>query len=463
MTRLVLRATLRNIRMWIAAIPLIALTTAVLVAVFSMRTAGQGLQDLEEEEAGLMDNYTAVILALTLIAALAAVGVAVDRAASRSRQRIGFFAIAGLSPTYASTLFYHQVVALAGLAVLLGLGLGAAMTPGAVELVVWAGAGHVGVIGAVDAHALVGAGIITMGVSVMASVRGAQVARSVQPVEAIKALPWTPQRSARPKAFVALIAAVGAVGAAVACLTIPGRMAFAERPLEAANWVVALGTTMAGCLAILFTLTASAYCPRLIRAWTIILPESHAPTLLLGRRGAAYQAGRSLNAFALVLVGTLIVGSAMSIYFARSSLDPAGRGWVETRDISAAVQAGVPVAFALVAAVVTVAITARNRFAEAQTLRLVGATGRQILQAGFVEAMILAVTASLVGLGGVVLVALAVGAGISNVAGSPGWPGAYGLDWLVWVAPLGVTVLGMALVTATSLPSLIRGLRHPMF
>jgi predicted lysophospholipase L1 biosynthesis ABC-type transport system permease subunit len=459
-TRLVLHSTLRNIRLWLAAGPLIALTTAVLVAVFSMRTVGG---DLEAEEVGLMDNYLATMLALTLVAALGSTAVAVDRAASRSRQRIGRFSLVGLSPTYAMTLFYHQIVALACLFVAVGLAVGAWITPAAIQVIVRASSGHVGVTGHVDTHALVGAAVIALGVAIIGSVRGAQVARSVQPVEAVKPLPWAPRRSARVKTVASLASALGVVATAIACCLLPARQAYTGRPIAAANAVVIAGGLMTAFMAVLFALTANLYCPVLIRAWTIILPENHAPTLLLGRRGSAYQAARSLHSFNLVLVGCLIVGAGTSIYFARSSMEPAGRGWVAARDMSSAVLGAVPVGFALTASVLVVAITARNRFAEAQTLRLVGATPRQILLTGAFEAAILAVTATVVGYIGQVVVALVVGASMARIAGGPGWPEALGFDWIVWVAPLGVTVLGMALVTVTSLPSLVRGLRHPVF
>jgi hypothetical protein len=218
---------------------------------------------------------------------------------------------------------------------------------------------------------------------------------------------------------------------------------------------------MAAFLIVALTLTAPLYCPFLIRVWTFFIPERHLPALFLGRRGAAYQAGRSLEAFNVVLVGALLVGSALSIYFSRSALDPAGRGWVEARDVSGVVLAGVPVALALVGSIFVIVATSRDRTMEARVLRLSGATSRQVLVAGFTEAFILAATATAVALAGVAVVGFTTGLGLSRVSTAPDWPVALGFDAAVWIAPLGVTVFGMVLVTAVSLPYLVKGLNHP--
>jgi hypothetical protein len=216
---------------------------------------------------------------------------------------------------------------------------------------------------------------------------------------------------------------------------------------------------MTALLAVCFALTAPSYCPFLIKAWTVFVPERQLPALFLGRRAAAYQAGRSLEAFNVVLVGALLAGAILSMYFSRSALDPAGRGWVEARDVSAAVLAAVPVTIAMAGSTMTVLATARSRVEESRILRLSGATPRQVLVAGFTEAFILAATATAVALCGVALVGLCLGVGLSRVAAGPAWPATLGYDSLVWLAPLSVTAFGMILVTAATLPSIIQGLR----
>lgn len=407
-----------------------------------------------------MDQYDATLLALVLIAGLGAMAVSVRQAAQRSRRRIAHLAIAGLAPSGAGSQFSHQVVGIAAVSAALGIVVGWASAPQAMRFIAWASSGRGDLRGETNAHAILGSFLITLGVALIASTQGSGLARLVEPIEALKTRPFQPRPRSRRRAWLAVLCGLGACAMAVATAILPGIDSLRFRTIEAAN----IGASCAGVttvlLGVFFALGAPVYCPLLIRIWTVFLPRRHLPALSLGRLGAAFQARRSLEAFNLILVGALLAGSSLSIYFARSALDPAGRGWVQARDVSGVVLAGVPVLVALTGSVLTVVVTARSRVAEAQVLRLAGATSRQILLAGFTEAFILAVTATSVGLGGVAVVGMSTGIGLARVAASPGWPATLGFDPVVWLAPLGVMVAGMALVTAVALPSLIKGLRQ---
>jgi cell division protein FtsX len=457
MIPLTLREMITNLRLWLAAGPLLALTAALLTITFSMRSLNESLG---EEEVGLMDQYDATLLALVLLAGLGACAVSVYQAALGSRRRIAYQAIAGLAPSGASGQFTHQVVGIAAVSAAIGTVIGWATAPQAMRFIAWASSGRGDLTGRTDAHAILGSFVITLGLGAIAATRGASQARSVEPIEALKTLPFRPQGRSRKRTFAAIICGLGAFVTTVLTIYLPGLDRLRFQPIEAANiGAVCAGLTTA-LLAIFFSLSAPLYCPFLIRAWTVFIPAKRMPAIALGRRGAAFQARRSLESFNVILIGALLVGATLSIYFARSALDPAGRGWVEARDVSGVVLAGVPVLIALTGSILTVAVTARSRVSEAQVLRLSGATSRQILLSGFTEAFILAVTATFVALAGVAIVGLATGLGLSRVATSPGWPGSLGFDLVVWLAPLGVTVLGMGLVTAVALPSLAKGLRQ---
>ncbi|MDR2454504.1 MAG: hypothetical protein LBD51_08220 [Bifidobacteriaceae bacterium] len=452
------REVMTGARLWIAAGPLIGLTAGLLTIVFSLRSLGESLA---EEEVGLMDQYDATLLAFILLTALGATTVAVYQAAMRTRRRSAYLAIAGLAPSNAAAHFTRQVLAVCTAASLAGIGVGWASAPAASRFIAWASSGRADLVGRTDTHAIVGAAVISFGLTLVASTRGAQVARGVEAIEALKALPFRPRRGGRWRARAGLASGAGALAAGALTVYLPSLGEFGDSPVGAANAAATWAAVMTALLAVFFALTAPVYCPFLIRAWTFFIPERRMPALFLGRRGAAYQAGRSLEAFNVILVGVLVVGATISIYFARSALDPAGRGWVETRDVSGVVLAAVPLLIAMTGSTMTVLATARGREAESQVLRLSGATSRQVLVAGFAEAFILAVTATGVALIGVALVGLSMGVGLARVDGSAGWPGTLGFDPLVWLAPLGVTAFGMALVTAATLPSLVKGLRGP--
>ncbi|MDR1187438.1 MAG: hypothetical protein LBK95_08280 [Bifidobacteriaceae bacterium] len=460
MTPLAIRELLTNLRLWLAAGPLMAMTAALLTVTFSMRSLSESLA---EEEVGLMDQYDATLLALVILAGLGATTVSVYQAAQRTRRRVAYQAIAGLTPSAASSQFTHQVVGIAAASAVCGIAVGWAFAPGAMRFIAWASSGHGDLAGHTDAHAILGSFIITLGLALIASARGASQARSVEPIEAIKSRPFRPPAGrTRRRAWLAGACGLGACATGVLTAVLPGLDRLRFQPIEAANIGASCAAITTALLAVCLALGAPAYCPFLIRAWTVFVPKHRLPALSLGRLGAAFQARRSLEAFNVILIGTLLAGAALSIYFARSALDPAGRGWVEARDVSGVVLAGVPVVLALSGSVLTVIATARSRASEAQVLRLSGATSRQILLAGFTEAFILAITATAIGLAGTALVGLATGLGLSRVAASPGWPATLGFDPVVWIAPLGVTVFGMALVTAVALPSLIKGMRQSL-
>jgi hypothetical protein len=406
-----------------------------------------------------MNQYDATLLAFILLASLAATAIAVYQAAVRTRRDTAYLAVAGLGPANASAHFTRQVLAVCTAATVAGVGLGWALAPAAGGFIAWASSGRDDLVGHTDTHAIVGAAVISFGLAFIASNRGAQVARAVEPIEAIKPLPFRPRRASRWRARAGVASGVGALAVCALTVYLPGVDAFQHNPVEAANAAASCAAVMTVLLAVFFALTAPVYCPFLIRAWTVFVPERKMPALFLGRRGAAYQAGRSLEAFNVILVGALLAGAILSIYFARSALDPAGRGWVEARDVSGVVLAAAPLILALTGSTMTVLATARSRVDESRVLRLSGVTSRQVLVAGFTEAFILAATATAVALCGVAAVGLSMGAGLARVGGSPPWPETLGFDLPVWIAPLGVTVFGMVLVTAATLPSLIRGLR----
>jgi hypothetical protein len=456
-----LREFATNIRLWLAVGPLLFLTAGMLTIVFSLRSFEESLA---EEEIGLMDQYDATLLAFVVLTTLGATAVAIYQTAQRTRPRTAYLAIAGLAPSGAAAHLTRQVLAVCSVAAIGGILAGAASAPTASRFIAWASSGRADLVGRTDTHAIVGAGVITFGLALIASTRGAQVARSVEPIEALKQLPFQPRRRSRWRARIGLASGVGALAAAGLTVYLPGLERFKFEPVAVANAAAANAAAVSAAvttalLAVFFVLTAPVYCPLLIRGWTFFIPELRMPALFLGRRGAAYQAGRSLEAFNVILVGALLVGATLSIYFARSALDPAGRGWVETRDVSGVVLAAVPVVIAMTGSTMTVLATARSRVAETRVLRLSGVTSRQVLVAGFAEAFILAATATAVALIGVATVGLAMGVGLAQVEAGPGWPTTLGFDPLVWLAPLGVTVFGLALVTAATLPSLIRGLR----
>ena len=459
MIQVAVREALVNTRLWLAAGPLLALSTALMVIIFSVEVPEANTTELPHTPS--IDPTEATMLALTMLATMATLAVTVDRAVAHTRPRFAKYELAGMTPSGARTLLQQQVTVMTGVSVLAGLIMSVFLDKPMYELMSKVGAVHRPVEGAIHAYSLVGAAIVGTGLALIASAPAAKLAQSIYPVEAIKVRPPTQSSQSRGLRVAAVVTWALAL---VACLltVLAPRFGATTHPVESANEVATFGGLHTLALAGALALTARSYCPKLIRLWTAVVPERYLPTAFLGRRGAAYQAGRSLEAFNMVLVGALLAGAASSIYYARSDLDPAGHGWVAARDMTAAFLTGVPLALVLVGAVVTTVVTTRSRFREVQTLRLAGATAWQVMVAGFFEAAILAVTALAVAAAGVAWVAVSVGVGMSGIPGSQGWPGSIGWGIPVWGIPLAVAAFGALLFAACALPSVFRGLRRPI-
>ncbi|MDR2113837.1 MAG: hypothetical protein LBO75_01005, partial [Bifidobacteriaceae bacterium] len=155
MIQLVLRETVHNLRLWLAAGPLLALTAGMLTIVFSLRSLDESLA---EEELGLMDQYDATLLALILLASLGATAVAVYQAALRTRRRTGYIVIGGLNPSGAAAMFTQQVLGICVVATVVGIAGGWAGAPQASQFIAWASSGRSDLTGHTDTHAIVGAG-----------------------------------------------------------------------------------------------------------------------------------------------------------------------------------------------------------------------------------------------------------------------------------------------------------------
>jgi len=459
MILIAVREALTNKRLWLAAWPLLVLSTTLMVIIFSVESPEPNSGEMPHTPP--IDPTEATMLALTLLATLATLAVTIDRAVAHTRRRFAHYQVTGMTPSGARVLLQQQITVMTGGAVLVGLILGMALDQPMYRLMSRIGAVHRPIVGSFNAYSLVGAAVVALGLALIATAPAGRLAQSIQPVEAIKLPPIAGPTRSRGLAVAAGATWALAVIASLATVLTP-RFGATVHPVESANEVATFGGIHTLALAGALALTARMYCPRLIRALTALLPERHLPTTFLGRRGAAYQAGRSLEAFSMVLVGVLLTGGASSIYYARSDLDPAGHGWVAARDVTAAFLTGVPLSLVLVGAVVTAVVTTRSRYREVQTLRLAGVTPRQVMVAGFVETLILAVTALAVGAAAVVWVAVSVGIGMSGVPGSQGWPGSIGWGLPVWLIPLGVTAFGALVYSACALPSVIRGLRQPI-
>lgn len=461
--RLVIRRELRSTwRSWTATGVAIALATAICALAWSARSGLTGLDPAEQDS---VESYGTALVAFTLLATFAVVGLTVDLAVATMRRGLALVQLAGLAPGQAMRLVYAQVAIIALPAVGLGAGLSVVLAPPATTLVVY-GATETSLPdgGRASAGPILAAGLLVLTIAVLAASRGARQARDVRPMEALRAVEPPPARRSRLRRMTTVASTILlALSTATAVL---GPIAIDAIPTTTGTnvqeWTsgpdTVLSSAVFACLALtgLLASTAPRYCPALLRAWTGIVPRSAFPTWHLARRLAGEHLSRATAAVTLIMIATTLTGGLYTVF----ATGAAALGTQAGPDASARVNhasiipllAG-PFLLALVGAALTLVVTQRERMHELALIQVAGATPRQLLAIPLIEVAMYAATAALLALLACLAIAAIVAAGF--LTQTPVLP---------QVAPLPILLiptLAALLLAAAILPTLLRDHHHP--
>lgn len=460
--RLVIRRELRSTWLsWTATGAAIALATAICALAWSARSGLTGLDPAEQDS---VESYGTALVAFTLLATFAVVGLTVDLAVATMRRGLALVQLAGLAPGQAMRLVYAQVAIIALPAVGLGAGLSIVLAPPATTLIVY-GATETSLPdgGRASAGPILAAGLLVLTIAVLAASRGARQARDVRPMEALRAVEPPPTRRSRLRRMTAVASAIlltlstaTAVLGPIAIDTIPTTGTDVQEWTSGPDTV--LSSAVFACLALtaLLASTAPRYCPALLRAWTGILPRSTFPTWHLARRLAGEHLSRATAAITLIMIATTLTGGLYTVFATgAAALGTQGGGEVSTQVNHASIiplLAG-PFLLALVGAALTLVVTQRERMDELALIQIAGATPRQLLAVPLVEVAMYAATAALVSLLACLAIATIVAAGFLTQ-----------IPVLPQVAPLPILLiptLAALLLAAAILPTLLRDHHHP--
>ena len=253
---------------------------------------------------------------------------------------------------------------------------------------------------------IVGAAVV---VAVLGGLRQARRASKVPPVEAVRqhASGGEVAKMSRSRIVIAVLTGIAVVGAYISVFSTTS-----QPSTDTIFNLVQTSTLVLVLLAVLFSLLAPVVIRPLIFAWVRLLPLP-APSWQLARRTAHARAPRLLRSIIPVMMTVgLFLGMTCTVGSLQSSFDASGftRDLVGTGWRAMIVLLGLPLLVSLSGGVGSLIMMSKQRDAELALLGVVGATPRQRVLVPLLEAVIISVTATILG---IVMSAGAVGCWLS--------------------------------------------------
>ena len=233
-------------------------------------------------------------------------------------------------------------------------------------------------------------------VAVLGGLRQARRASKVPPVEAVRqhASGDEVAKMSRSRIVIAVLAGIAVVGAYISVFSTTS-----QPSTDTIFNLVQTSTLVLVLLAVLFSLLAPVVIRPLIFAWVRLLPLP-APSWQLARRTAHARAPRLLRSIIPVMMTVgLFLGMTCTVGSLQSSFDASGftRDLVGTGWRAMIVLLGLPLLGSLSGGVGSLIMMSKQRDAELALLGVVGATPRQRVLVPLLEAVIISVTATILG------------------------------------------------------------------
>ena len=238
---------------------------------------------------------------------------------------------------------------------------------------------------------------IAVVVAVVGGLRQARRASKVPPVEAVRqhASGSEVAKMSRLRIVVAIVVAIAVVGTYVSVFFTTANM-----NEDTLYNLVQTGVSTLVLLAVLFSLLAPVLIQPLTFAWVRLLPLT-IPSWQLARRTAHARAPRLLRSIIPVMMTIgLFLGMACTVGSLQSSFDASGytKDMVGTGWRAMIALLGLPLLVSLSGGVGSLIMMSKQRDAELALLGIVGATPRQRVLVPLFEAVIISVTATILGL-----------------------------------------------------------------
>ncbi|WP_436536268.1 FtsX-like permease family protein [Actinoplanes sp. HUAS TT8] len=388
MIRLVLADFVANLRLWFGAMVVAAGTAAVgLVVAAQIQTAltVRGLPG------AAIASMAGTVLVLGTVAGLVVLSSVTNLTVALQQRDYALWQLVGIRPAYVGWVVLSQLALVAVIGAVAGTAL---MFPALGPLFAYLYAHSSGLDGIHAVYgpaAALGALLFVVTVIILGGLRGARRVSRTAPIALLRAA------SLPDRGMTVLRWVTGGAGIAVA-VPMSVSLAGAADPGAAVLPLVTLAGLISGILAAFGPL----YLPRLVRAWTTLVPERASGSWFLARHTVADNVGRSAAAITPLMVAIALCGG---VYAVSETLG----GAVPLAFVLLVL--GGPLVLSVLGATVTVLMAGRSREREVALIRAAGGTPGTVLVAAVSEAVIYVGTAALLG-----FAAVAVAVGVALVA-----------------------------------------------
>ena len=451
MRRLVLSDLLNQVGSRVG--PVIVIVAATIALGFGVAHVETGITAPAQRQQALYST-AAIVLVCTSMAAVVVLATVLRLSIDLRRRDYALWQIAGVEPDAVRRIVTRQSAVLGVVGSLLGSGLAVLLVPvlgRSLDRMSYEPSGEPLELGLGGVLSLI---VLVSAVSWLSSLPAARSAartpaiavlrESTPPAPAMTWVRWT----------------VLAGAAAGVALVANGIVAGGERSRS-----VGLGIFLAPAIAVCFAIACPVVLPRVVAAWTALLPDRLSHAWYLARHGARHKTVGSSAGITTLLLATAFLGSIFAVtgtatnWLAVGEADPellaAG---VDASNYSATDNPGViatiitliggPVLLAVIAAAMVVLISGRARHRETALLRAAGVRTATIVAAAGLEGLILALTALLLALVAVVGSASFLALVFSVSAGAPVLPHIPVLE-IGLIAAAGTLVVSLATLVPT--------------
>lgn len=434
MIRLVFLELLAAARIWVGT--LVLTTVTGFVSALALALVDTGLSYGGKVSESLASGGSAVLV-FSGIAAVVVLSANSNLAVALQQRNYALWQLVGIPPARIGWVVLAQLAVVGVVGSLLGV-LAAAFVADPVYawgFATWEGLGHV--VYRVGPLSLWLTVVIVTALTVLGGLRGARRASRVPAIEAL--------RSSEPPSM-----KFGWVRVCALVLSLTVTISLATG-LAGESYAVIGSKAMflAPCLAAVFAALGPALFPVLLRLWTSLLPKRASATWFLARSSAVYRLSQSSAAISPLMVaiaiaaGLYATGNTLNAAAAVSS--GAAAEWSIALEGFVIVLGG-PLLISCCAAAATVFMTGQARDRESALIRAAGSTQRAALLGATWEAVIYAVSATILGAGAVVIGGLIL-VGALNVQMAP----RFALDVIGAIAAAGFVLLLGATVMPTAL------------
>lgn len=394
MAGLVLRTLLQQWRVWISLLLFLALANAILVSVGALVEAADGLPVREQR---IVRNLSTPMYGMASIAVLVITSSAVSLAVQLQRRPFATWKLAGMSSLRIAAVLVSQLIVLGTVGGALGVPLALLVAPRFTGWILQANAVTTIVDVPASTTALLSTWALLIGILLLAGLRGVGSVLRVPAVDAVLSAEVVRRRPIAFRLAVSLVMSAAVLAVAAGMVSSASGDVFSRLGL-----LVGLAMLLSLLIIPLIALHVSRIATLFLAAWTWIVPRRCSTAWYLARRGCAFHLDRVGVSLVPLYVAIALASSIYTVFETANSarraagLVIAGEQGINHSGVWTIL--GPTVVLAIAGTATVVAMAARERAHERALLSVAGVSPRSVVGAIVVEALMYAVTATVLGL-----------------------------------------------------------------